>query len=559
MKNMKWIKSRDKFLNEAKIRDVIFKKQAEKVKRMWGEKFLDYEEVTPTDKIKQGKWKLDNEDKIRVLGKFFDADMDNVFSLFKDIPDKFVDIIIKSINYELFRGEEKEKYERTFKDFNIKEPSIGQIVSIFDNVFRKLNTNETIATEMIQKDENGRPVRDEDGQMVKIKKEAGEPIFTNNLININSFVDDYNRCFPDLKVSTSIFNDSDLRSIRNLAAEDHNGEYEVDFDIFGKDLYLSISHNPKDILNMSISKFYSSCQHLYSGGYNDRVLGNVFDPNSIPAFLVFDTPIFWDEERISDQLPLTRMVIRNMEGYDGRQEAKIFFDRAYPDRMKDIFGEIVEKYTGMKDSKDESESYLFTPDIDPSDDVREPYMDRLSLKRGKLIGINTKTLYLSRISDWSSYKISKNAKIRELIVETTDIPENLFTIDLNLDWIKFKFLKIKTLNNFEKLKSNSIAFDKCKFDGSVLDSIKEANPGLNKLSIIACDVNNLDLSKFGQLEELQLVYTIERGTKLQDVMNGVTTKKLVVSGDLVSDKETKSYLNSLKSRGVKVEIVGPVI
>lgn len=559
MKNMKWIKSRDKFLNEAKIRDVIFKKQAEKVKRMWGEKFLDYEEVTPTDKIKQGKWKLDNEDKIRVLGKFFDADMDNVFSLFKDIPDKFVDIIVKSINYELFRGEEKEKYERTFKDFNIKEPSIGQIVSIFDNVFRKLNTNETIATEMIQKDENGRPVRDEDGQMVKIKKEAGEPIFTNNLININSFVDDYNRCFPDLKVSTSIFNDSDLRSIRNLAAEDHNGEYEVDFDIFGKDLYLSISHNPKDILNMSISKFYSSCQHLYSGGYNDRVLGNVFDPNSIPAFLVFDTPIFWDEERISDQLPLTRMVIRNMEGYDGRQEAKIFFDRAYPDRMKDIFGEIVEKYTGMKDSKDESESYLFTPDIDPSDDVREPYMDRLSLKRGKLIGINTKTLYLSRISDWSSYKISKNAKIRELIVETTDIPENLFTIDLNLDWIKFKFLKIKTLNNFEKLKSNSIAFDKCKFDGSVLDSIKEANPGLNKLSIIACEVDNLDLSKFGEFEELQLVYTVERGTKLQDVMNGVSTKKLVISGDLLSDKETKSYINSLKSRGVKVEIVGPVI
>jgi len=227
--------------------------------------------------------------------------------------------------------------------------------------------------------------------------------------------------------------------------------------------------------------------------------------------------------------------------------------------MKDIFGEIVEKYTGMKDSKDESESYLFTPDIDPSDDVREPYMDRLSLKRGKLIGINTKTLYLSRISDWSSYKISKNAKIRELIVETTDIPENLFTIDLNLDWIKFKFLKIKTLNNFEKLKSNSIAFDKCKFDGSVLDSIKEANPGLNKLSIIACEVDNLDLSKFGEFEELQLVYTVERGTKLQDVMNGVSTKKLVISGDLLSDKETKSYINSLKSRGVKVEIVGPVI
>jgi hypothetical protein len=45
-------------------------------------------------------------------------------------------------------------------------------------------------------------------------------------------------------------------------------EYELDFEIFNRDIYLSISHNPKDILNMSISKFYSSCQHLYSGSHN---------------------------------------------------------------------------------------------------------------------------------------------------------------------------------------------------------------------------------------------------------------------------------------------------
>ena len=556
---MRFIKSRKSFLNEAKIKDVIFKKQAEQVKSKWGEKFLDYEEVTPTENIKQGKWKLDNEDKIKVLGKFFGADMDNVFSLFKDMPDKFVDIIVKSINYELFRGKEKEKYERTFKDFNIKEPSIGQKVSMFDNVFRKLNINETIATEMIQKDENGRPVRGEDGEMIKIKKEAGDPIFSNNLININSFVVDFNRCFPDSTINTSIFNDDDLGSIRNLASEDHNGQYEVDFDIFGKDIYLSISHNPKDILNMSISKFYASCQHLYSGSHNEMLLGNIFDPNSIPAFLVFDTPIFWDEDRISDQLPLSRMVIRNLESFYN-QEVKIFFDRAYPDRMKEVFGEIIEKYSKNIENADKGSVYLFTPDISVDDEViRDPYMDRLDLKRVKYIGVNAKTLYLSRISDWSSYKISKNAKIKELIVETTDIPENLFKIDLNLDWIKFKFLKIKTLTNFDKLKSNSIAFDKCEFDGSVLETIKEANPNLNKLSIVACDVTNLNLSKFGELEELQLVYTIERGNKLQDVMSNVITKKLVISGDLVSDKENKSYINSLKSRGVKIEIVGPVI
>ena len=68
---MKYIKDRQKFLNEAKLRDVIFQRQAKEVSRVWGEKFLDYEEVTPTTKIKQGRWKLSDEDKNKVLGKFF--------------------------------------------------------------------------------------------------------------------------------------------------------------------------------------------------------------------------------------------------------------------------------------------------------------------------------------------------------------------------------------------------------------------------------------------------------------------------------------------------------
>ena len=82
---MKWIKDRNKFLNEAKLRDVIFARQAKEVSRIWGEKFLDYEEVTATDKIKQGKWKLSDEDKNRVLGKFFDCNMTAVTDVFSNI------------------------------------------------------------------------------------------------------------------------------------------------------------------------------------------------------------------------------------------------------------------------------------------------------------------------------------------------------------------------------------------------------------------------------------------------------------------------------------------
>lgn len=558
---MKFIKSREKFLNEAKIKDVIFSKQANKVKSMWGEKYLDYEEVTPTENIKQGKWKLSEEDKMNVLGKFFDADMVNVFDTFKTLPPKFGEILIKSIDFSLIRdNKDKEKYESTFKEFNINSPSIGQIVCIFDSIFRKLDTRETMATEMISRDANGRPLKDEDNQMIKVSKESGDPIFSKNLVNINSFVEDYNSCYLDSKVDRNVFSDDDIRSVRNLALEDHNGEYSTEFDIFGKDLYLSISHNPKDILNMSISKFYSSCQHLYNGCYNDRVLGNVFDPNSIPAFLVFDTPIFWGEEKISDQLPLSRMVIRNMEQFDDSNSPKLFSDRAYPDRMKDIFDEIVTKYSGNINNNDQSMTYLFTPDIEPDDNsIRDPYMDRLSMTRGKFIGVNTKTLYLNRMGDWGSYKISKNAKIKELVIETTDLPDNLFTINLNLDWIKFKFLKINDITNFSKLKSNAIAFDKCSFNGSLLNELRTINPNLTKLSITACDIENLDLSGFKELDELQLVYSLESDVILSDIISGLNIKKLVVSGDLVSNKETKSYLNSLKSKGVKIEIVGPVI
>ena len=552
---MKWIKDRNRFLNEAKLRDVIFPKQAKEVARTWGEKYLDYEEITPTDKIKQGKWKLSEEDKLNVLGHFFDCDMNNILKTFTDLPDRFASILSQSINTEL--TSDKDKYSRVLKDFNVKKPSIDQIVAMYDNVFRKLNTTETMATEMIQKDENGRPIRSEDGQMMKTAKAAGDPIFTNNLISISQFVDDYNRCFPDEKADASSLRNEDIQSLRNLAKEDCNGKLKVDFEIFNRDLYLAISHNPKDILNMSISKFYNSCQNLYDGGYRTQLLGNVFDPNSIPAFLVFETPIFWGDEKIAEQLPLSRMVIRNIETFDN-SDTKTFYDRAYPDRMKDVFDEIVTKYSGNEDTAKDQRgvTYIYTPDVEFGDDaIKDPYMDRLDLKKMPYIGVNTKTLYLSRLTSWKDVKIAPNAKIKELVVETTDVPANLMDIKLDLDWVKFKYLKINTLSTFSNIKSNSIAFDKCKFDGSILKEIKD----VNKLQIIASDVKNLDLSSFEKLDELHLLYTLENGEELKRTLGDLKVGKLVISGDLASSKEDKLFINSLRQKGTKVDIQGPVI
>jgi hypothetical protein len=555
---MKWIRTRNNFLNEAKLREVIFKQQAEEVKRMWGEKYLDYEEVAPTEKITQGKWKLSEEDKMTALGAFFECDMSVIFKTFENLPETFVKAINNSINTSLIQNN-KERYERVLEDFNISKPSIDQIVALFDPVFRKLNVNETIGTEEIQKDENGRPVRDAEGQMIKVAKEAGEARYEKNLVNIHSFVETFNRAYPDNQIRTNHFHESNLSSLVNLAKDDCEKEYQVDFEIFNKDLYLNITHNPKDILNMSISKFYSSCQHLYSGGHRKQLLGNVFDPNSIPAFLTFETPIYWKDEKISEQLPLSRMIVRSIESFDNK-ETKIYFDRAYPDRMKEKFDDIVEKYAGMKKTTERGLTYLFTPDIQEDDtDIKDPYMDRLDIERVPYIGANTKSLYINRINDWSKVKISPKANIKEAVIETTNLPKNFFDLKMNLDWVKFKFLKINSFGPFANIKTNSVAFDKCKMSKEVFNSVASVIGDIKKLQVISCDINGIDLRGFASLEELHLVYTLNSFEELKEAIGEMKLGKLVISGDLVDSPAAKEWIKAKKNSGTKIEIKGPVV
>ena len=97
---MKWIKSRNQYINEAKLRDVILPRQAKEVSNVWGEKYLDYEEVTPTDKIIQGKWKIDEEDKKKALSAFFDANLDRIFNDINGLPDRFCSVLSESINVD---------------------------------------------------------------------------------------------------------------------------------------------------------------------------------------------------------------------------------------------------------------------------------------------------------------------------------------------------------------------------------------------------------------------------------------------------------------------------
>jgi hypothetical protein len=554
---MKWIKTRQKFLlEEAKIKDVIFPKQARQVKSQWGEKWLNLEEIEATDNIEQGRWKLSEEDKIRALGEFLQCDLEGVYEVFKNLPEKFVDAINKSIDLSLFR-DDIENWTKLLDNFDMRKPSINQIGALTDSIFRKISVGETKASEMVLRGEDGRPIMGEDGRPQKVKKEPGDIIYSKNLVNINSFIDDYNQCF-DEKVDASRFTTGEIPRLVGNSKQDFGGNnYKVDIDIYGRDLHLSIKHNPKDILNISISRFYSSCQHLYSGGWRDRVIGNVFDPNSIPAFLVFDAQIYdRDGDLISEQLPLSRLFVRNIESFDTKKEKQLYFDRAYPDRMWDTLKDIIEKYTSNKHT--DASGYLFTPDLPYGleDDINEPYMDRLRLNKGKYIGINADKIYLNHSYDWSRTIISPKANIKEIVIETENVPKNFFDIQLKPDWIKLKFIKINTLKNFKNLNTDSFAFDKCKFDGKILKDL--ANNNIKKISIEACDITNLKLSELGQMDEICLIYTLDP-SELIKTLEGVNCKKLVISGDLLSEKSNKDFINTLKRNGVKVEIVGLVI
>ncbi len=556
---MKWLKSRYKYLNEAKIRDVLLPKQIKKVKDRWGEKYLDYEEVLPTENIEQGKWKLEEEDKMLVFSKFFQCDMKSVFSIFEELSDHFCDALKKSIDMDLLQ----EKDKVVLDNFDPKKPTIDQIVTLYSPVFRKLS-NETKESEMIKRDENGVPERDDENNIIKVPKEPGELVYEKNLVSVNTFLRAYNNYFSDTSPGIGTFNNQNLSNLVNMAKESHNPEYNVDFELFNKDIYLYISHSPKDVLNMSVSTFYASCMQLYSdSGYNSRLLANVFDPNSIPAFLIFDSEIHWKGEKISDNLPLSRLMIRNIDPFDGTIDSKLYFDKCYPDRMEDVLKGLIEKYTKNKEES-VSDYYYFNPDIDLSDDLEEPYMDRLAARTGKSIGVNTKILHINREFNWSKIKILPNARVKYLLIDDVSIPEGLLDIKIAPEIIKFRFIEVKDISKFSKIINNKISFDKCKLNIDIINNFENVNK-IETLSLVGCDLEGtIDISKFTSLKDFELLYSIDNLEELkmllpiESVEKSESLKTLTLSGDIVG-KEYSEYLNLLKKSGLIIKKKGLLI
>jgi hypothetical protein len=294
------------------------------------------------------------------------------------------------------------------------------------------------------------------------------------------------------------------------------------------------------------------------GSGKSTILNCLKEKSKINTSLIFLLEPVDEWEKITDT-DGTNILTRYYS--DQKRYAFSFQMMAFITRLRQI-NEIIEKYTENVATIDDNDgaTYLFTPDVDPGDSIRDPYMDRLGIRKMPYIGKNTKSLYLNRLNDWSKCRIAPDAKIKELVIETTDIPEDLFKINLSPEWIKFKYLTINTLENFSKIKTDSLAFDKCKFDTKVFNDVNSANPDISKLQIISCDLTgDMNLSQFKKLEELHVIYTIDSLEELKDLTENLSIKKLVLSGDLIKDKSSKEYIQVIRKQGIKVEIVGPVI
>jgi hypothetical protein len=192
------------------------------------------------------------------------------------------------------------------------------------------------------------------------------PIFSNNKSNLFTFVKSFNKAFPELAVDfNSFLND---RVFQGLREPIFNFEQNV-MDLGKSKLYLYITDKPADVLRMSVSDFYSSCQNMYTGARNTQLLSNIFDKNSKIAYLIFDSPYVDNQGNGHPFTPIARTIIRVGENN------RIMFDVTYPNRMEDDFYQIIERYAKIKNQGKEDDIYPYEYKVG----LPKPYMDKYQM------------------------------------------------------------------------------------------------------------------------------------------------------------------------------------
>ena len=231
------------------------------------------------------------------------------------------------------------------------------------------------------------------------------PSFGKNKSGLATFLKVAKKIYPelnDLDVE-SIITDRHLVGLRdpvvNLTKNLNNIQSQTK-------LYLYITDKPDDKLRMSLSKYYDSCQNLYSGGdegtqWNKRLLSNVFDPNSKVAYLIYNSPFTDNRGNEHPFTSIARTIIRV-----GKQGG-IMFDRVYPGNMEKEFYSIIEDKTGLINTGNSGDIYHFKGE----EGIPSPYMDKYKLKNtgdSAYLGDNPRLQALSQVIDFNLNDVKIN-------------------------------------------------------------------------------------------------------------------------------------------------------
>lgn len=332
------------------LKELLPKHQIDVLNERIGDKYLKMNVPTKAENLVEGEWTLTKEEKDLAIGLMFGVDSQAIAKKMKKFKptQHFLEIF---------------KLAKTIKsEIDLINPSILDIKILNSNVFLLISVNETKGTKYIKRDENGKPFLNENKKPLMVDKKEGELVFSHNTSNFNAFFETYIAAFKS-KV-TNPFIGKEFTEVLSYVSSNN-----FDVDLFSRfDLQLYISGKPEDILNMSISKYYDSCQNLYNGCRVGCLPSNIFDKNSKIAYLKFNTPF---RDRSGNVVPFTsfsRCMIRNIKG-------KIYFDLVYPKfsiNLRNFFHSLITKYTGMKNvfKDNERKEYYFT-DIG----LERPYFD----------------------------------------------------------------------------------------------------------------------------------------------------------------------------------------
>ncbi len=331
---------------------------------------LDTDVPKKTDNITDGLWKLSEEDKDKAIQLMFNINISSVENSLKEFKpsERFLDIVKQSYIHD--------------NEINIIKPTIKDIKMLYGNNFRMLSISETKGDRKVIRDKSGIPLR-KDGELSYEDKLPGEPVFTDNKSNINSLFMGYHNCYGG-----DISNPYILEAFKNIYSRINDiTRNNFDIDILGKfDLELYISSKAEDMLNMSLSAFYDSCQNMYNGGYRHQLPSNVFDKNCKICFLRFNTPFIDIGNNIIPFTPFSRCLIRNIKG-------KLYFESAYPKMydMNEFHHGMIEKYTSMKNTY-KGDRYFYKN----TKGLATPYMDTLGIEEIKSAFNDTKAILLSK-------------------------------------------------------------------------------------------------------------------------------------------------------------------